>query len=177
MPGMKPCQCRGLSDPECPGGAAGPARAAVYCHPPEPVGGSVRPHRPFVQPPEGRAHPGPLRLHGRVRPEPGRPVNHSEDPPLRSGYFQRKYVFLCNSEKSTDFSELLFHGKGTPSVCFAAVTEGVSTAFSTAFAPKIFKSLFKIKKLRYSILICILKEKERCTLWCNISQNASGVLC
>ena len=109
------CQCRGLSDPECPGGAAGPARAAVHCHPPEPVGGSVRPHRPFVQPPEGRAHPGPLRLHGRVRPEPGRPVNHSEYPPLRSGYFQRKYVFLCNSEKSTDFSELLFHGKGTPS--------------------------------------------------------------
>jgi hypothetical protein len=72
---------------------------------------------------------------------------------------------------------LLFHGKGTPSVCFAAVTEGVSTAFSTAFAQKIFKSLFKIKKLRYSILICISKEKERCTLWCNISQSASGVLC
>lgn len=75
--------------------------------------------------------------------------------------------FFATRKNLRIFPSCFFTGKELPQVCFAAVTEGVSTAFSIAFSPKIFKSLFKIKKLRYSILICISKEKERCTLWSN----------
>ena len=29
------------------------------------------------------------------------------------GIFSGKFIFICSSEKSADFSELLFHGKGS----------------------------------------------------------------
>ncbi|MDU8690771.1 hypothetical protein RX411_05630 [Faecalibacterium prausnitzii] len=36
-----------------------------------------------------------------------------EWPPLRSGHIQRKnYFYICKLEKSADFSNLLFHGRG-----------------------------------------------------------------
>ena len=39
--------------------------------------------------------------------------NDLEMAPLRSGHIQRKFYFIvCSSEKSADFSELLFHKRG-----------------------------------------------------------------
>lgn len=54
------------------------------------------------------------------------------------------------------------------------ITLATRFAIEGGMDAKTHKSLSKRKILRYSILICIYKEKRGARLWCNISQNASG---